>query len=99
MKGYKDCERFYTVLPGAEYHTDVCQGWQCLMVGSDFSLQPKKVPPSLKEIVAEFSPHKGCTVSIQVVVPVTQKVTGMFDGCLFGTVPPSRRAGPFLVAS
>ena len=89
-KGYKDCERVYTVLPGAKDLTDVCQDWHRLMVGRDFSLQPKEVPPSLKEIIAEFSPHKGCTVSIQVVVPVTLKLTGMFDSCLFGTVSPSK---------
>ena len=38
----------------------------------------KKVPPSMKEIIAEFSPHKGYTVSIRVVVPAARRVTGMF---------------------
>ena len=44
----------------------------------------------MKEIIAEFNPHKGYTVSIRVVVPVARRVTGMFYGFLLGTVSHSK---------
>ena len=44
----------------------------------------------MKEIIAEFSPHKGYTVFIWVVFPVARRVTGMFYGFLLGTVSHSK---------
>ena len=51
----------------------------------------KKVPLSLKEIIAEFNPHRGYTDSIRVVVPAARRVTGMIKGFVKKLSPTERK--------
>ena len=90
MKGYKDCERFVPSCPVQKTLQTPAKVGGVFWWGVISACNQKKVPPSMKEIIAEFNPHKGYTVSIRVVVPVARRVTGMFYGFLLGTVSHSK---------